>query len=264
MPIRRSNQKSVASRFSAAADSYDRHAGIQSRVASRLTGLLANRPVIKSILEIGCGTGLLTAKLAKKFPLAAICATDISKGMIVKSNARFKTSKRIKWITGDFRDLSGLGKFNLVTSSSSLHWITPLKTTFSKVSSLLGKDGTFAFSIMVKGTLAELHSARKKIAPAKTVKRQLLLGREVINLLGSSGLAVVESKRASYRAVFRSASCFLKSLHEQGVTSGPFASGRELLNRCELERLVSYYDEHYKCSGGVFATYQVLYVVAKK
>ncbi|MDD4870692.1 MAG: methyltransferase domain-containing protein [Kiritimatiellae bacterium] len=265
MPIRRYDQKSVASRFSAAADTYNRHADVQSKAASRLIRLIDNNPAIKSILEIGCGTGILTAKLAKKFPSARICATDISKGMILESKKQLKSQQNIKWITGDFRELPGLGRFDMVTSSSSLHWIPPLDTTFQKVQTLLKKNGIFAFSMMVKGTLAELHTARKRVVPSKRVSKQLPAQKEILNSLKRCGLKIIHKYNETCRVTFKSASCLLKSLHEQGVTGGPFASGKTPLNRSDLARLVSYYNTHYKCSGGsVFATHKVLYVVAKE
>jgi malonyl-CoA O-methyltransferase len=265
MPIRRYDQKSIAGRFSAAANTYNRHADVQSKAVSRLIRLLDRNPVIKSILEIGCGTGILTAELADKFSSAQIYATDISRGMILESQKQLKSQQNIKWIAGDFRELSGLGKFDMVISSSSLHWITPLDTTFKKVLTLLKKNGIFAFSMMIKGTLAELHAARKRVVPSKIVSRQLPAQEEVLNSLKRCGLKIIHKHSETCRVTFKSAAYLLKSLHEQGVTSGPFASGKTPLNRSELERLVSYYNTHYKNrSGGVFATHEIMYVVAEK
>jgi len=202
MPIRRYDQKSVASRFSAAANTYNRHAGVQSKAVSRLIRLLDHKSAVKSILEIGCGTGILTAKLADKFSLAQIYATDISRGMILESQKQLKSRQKIKWIVGDFRELSGLGKFNMVISSSSLHWIVPLRTTFRKIYGLLEKGGTFAFSIMLKGTLVELHTARVKVAPSKKVIRQLPVQKEIMTYLKQCGLDIIHKQVEIYHCVF--------------------------------------------------------------
>lgn len=261
---RMSTQKAIAGRFSAAAGTYNRHATIQSRVASGLINFTGRKCKPSAILEIGCGTGILTTRLLTTFPGATIHATDISEGMIREAEKRTATSKRVKWLAGDFRDMKTPAKFDLVVSSSTLHWITPLKKTFRKAGNLMRKDGVIAFSMMLNGTLAELHATRAKIAPGKKAAMQLPACREVLALLKQRGFRKIRHRLTTYICRFPSASRLLKSLHEQGVTSGPFASGAMPLNRSELERLVSHYDKHYKCRGGVSATYKVLYVVAEK
>mgnify|MGYP001592734018 CR=1 FL=1 len=264
MPTDKGDQQTVAGRFSAAAGTYNRHAIAQSSAASNLMKLLPRRHAVRSILEIGCGTGILTAKLAKRFPSAGIHAADISREMILEAKKRLVGSRTIKWIARDFRELRLKPGFDLITSSSSLHWITPLDRTFRKASRLLKKDGLLVFSMMAKGTLAELHESRRRIAPAKKPTKQLPRVSDVLNNLKDAGLDVCFQSRKTYRATFKSAANLLKSLHEQGVTGGHFASGSKQLNRGELERLVSYYDRHYKCPGGIVASYEVLYVAAKK
>ena len=256
--------KSIASRFSAAAGTYDNHAGVQARVASQLTALLGTDRPVGSILEVGCGTGLLTKKLARIFPSAQICATDISSKMIFNAQKHFRSKKSILWIAGDFREVLDLGRFDLIVSSSALHWITPLEKTFRKISSHLKKNGLLVFGIMLKGTLAELHEARRNTVPAKAVQKELPPEKEVLNALKAARLQIVRKQRATYRDFFRSGAHCLKSLHEQGVTGGPFSSGRTPLTRSELTELVSYYDKNYKCVDGVYATYNVLYIVAEK
>ncbi|KAG1488230.1 hypothetical protein G6F52_013994 [Rhizopus delemar] len=57
----------VAARFGAAAHRYEAHAPIQRITAARLAGDIARLrlPPRPRILEIGCGTGLLTQALAR-------------------------------------------------------------------------------------------------------------------------------------------------------------------------------------------------------
>jgi len=257
------DQKSIATRFSAAAGTYNRHSSIQSQAASFLLKLLVPAHEVSAILEIGCGTGILTKRLVKKYPAAAICATDISEAMTASARKQLGGNRHIQWLTGDFNELEIPCKVDLAVSSSSLHWITPLELTFRKIAGILKDGGTFAFSIMVKGTLGELHNTRKKAAPDKPVSRQLPTQKQVMDLLRLAGFRTVRKRLETSRAVFRSTASLLKSLHEQGVTSGSLASSGRLLNRRELVSLVSSYDNHYKSRrGGVFATYKILYVVA--
>jgi hypothetical protein len=116
---------------------------------------------------------------------------------------------------------------------------------------------------MLRSTLAELHSARAKAAPDKKIRYHLPSAGEVAEALRKSGFRVVSRNKELQRQRFPSASALLKSIHEQGVTGGPF-TGRKGLTRSELEQLASCYDTHYKCAGGVFATYETMYVVARR
>ncbi|NBV41451.1 methyltransferase domain-containing protein [bacterium] len=71
----------IRSEFSDAARSYDQYAVVQSYVFDTLTSLIVdNQP--RRILDIGCGTGLHTARLAARFPDAEITAIDMSDQMI--------------------------------------------------------------------------------------------------------------------------------------------------------------------------------------
>jgi len=262
--VSKAYSKSVTSRFSSAAATYNRHANVQLKTAARLMSILQKTRDVQSILEIGCGTGILTKMLSQKFPAAAIDATDISSGMILQSQKHLKAWKNIRWITGDFREMRNSGKYDLVISSSALHWITPLDKTLRMINDLLDRDGILAFGIMLRGTLAELHRARKETAPRKAVQQQLPTRMKVASLLEKTGFRIIKMHNKKYRPVFRSAALLLKSLHEQGVTGGPFTARRKHLTRGELAQLVFYYDKHCNCRGGVFATYEVLHVLARK
>ena len=65
--------------FDRAATTYDAHASVQNRLALELAARIDDEPA--SILELGCGTGTLTAHLRARFPAAEIVAVDFSPAM---------------------------------------------------------------------------------------------------------------------------------------------------------------------------------------
>ena len=83
-------------------------------------------------------------------------------------------------------------------------------------------------------------------------------------LLRRQGLRTRISRREIFRVRYGSTNGFLRSLNRQGVT-GVSNSGCKLLTRTELRKLIGYYDRRFEApAGGVFATYSILYVTARK
>ncbi len=80
----------VAARFGAAARRYEDHAPVQRITAERLADDIALLPLPRHprILEIGCGTGLLTRALARRIGPADWTVTDISPGMLAAAQSR--------------------------------------------------------------------------------------------------------------------------------------------------------------------------------
>ncbi|MFH0880119.1 MAG: hypothetical protein V2A34_10440, partial [Lentisphaerota bacterium] len=66
----RSHILSVHHRFSAAAETYEQQARIQAGAAQKLMQIARSIPHPSQILDMGCGTGLLTRLLLTRYPEA--------------------------------------------------------------------------------------------------------------------------------------------------------------------------------------------------
>ncbi|MCA9387229.1 class I SAM-dependent methyltransferase [Candidatus Dojkabacteria bacterium] len=66
----------------------------------------------KSMVDIGCGAGLLTLKLKKALKIENVTGVDLSKHMILHAQ-NLDNSNSIKWINNDFRSLMNLQEFDL-------------------------------------------------------------------------------------------------------------------------------------------------------
>lgn len=258
-------------RFCAAADTYHRRANIQRRVAKKLMALIASpkselsRPAsFARILEIGCGTGVMTKMLANAFPSARIDAVDVSRAMIINARRHLAGNRRINLIAADARCLPENEKYPLIMSNCSLHWITPLQIIIKKLGGMLEPGGILAFDVMLRGTFAELNSVRKKIAPHKPPRVTLPNKIDVLGAIRKACLTICADKMEIILLEYSSASEMLKQLHEQGVTGGNNLRGKHLLTRSELDRLMAGYSKNYKSGNKVFASYRVFYCVAVK
>ncbi len=255
--------RAVSARFSASAGTYDGSATVQFVAAEKVMELLAETNPPKRILEIGCGTGLLTRMLVDRFPDAAIEGVDIADSLVAAARTSFEGNSNVHLYTADGRTMRESRTFGLVVSSSSLHWMPPLKKTFEKLAACLVPGGKLVFSMMVDGTLAELRESRLRVAAHKTATERLPSTEEVMLTLADVGFKSCFEERHAVRAHYESATEFLYSIHNVGVTGGPISAHKKPLNRSELGALVSNYGKNYTDDDGVFATYQLLCVVAE-
>ncbi len=93
-----------------------------------------------AVLEIGCGTGQLTADLAgRAFNLTAI---DISPAMIeaARSNVADPTTR---FQVTSFEDFPGSGHVDLIVAATAFHWVDPA-IGLAKAARLLRPDGWLA------------------------------------------------------------------------------------------------------------------------
>ena len=254
----------IAARFSAAASTYHASATIQRSVAERLSAMLAGEETADRILEIGCGTGLLTAHLCRLFPRARIDALDMAGGMVAQCRARLADASGLSCHVADLNNFSAEVPYPLIVSSSTLHWMDPIEDVMDTLAGLLTGRGRLVFALMVRGTLAELFAARQRTVPHKPPARQLPTMLTVRAALAQAGLSIEEEHEESRRQAYASAGDLLRQLHDQGLTGGPLARSGRLLNRTDLRCLVRDYETYYRAGDGVYASYQMAYFRARK
>jgi len=121
------------------------HGDFQSLIATTLRDRLgkANRP---RILEVGCGTGFTTEKVAAIFPEAKIIATDNDCGMLAVAIERLRGFKNVEPMEVDIFDIIddfSPGDFDAVVSGYCAHNLTPFwrAMLFQKIGRVVKKGG---------------------------------------------------------------------------------------------------------------------------
>jgi len=253
----------IEKRFSAAAETYDRHARPQQALAQSVVAMLPEM-YPEQILELGSGTGQLTGLLTERFPEVLIDAVDVAEKMVEHSRLKFAKLPHIRWIVGDAQTFRGADRYPLIASSSALHWVTDLKAACENIYECLEPDGTFALGMMLHGTLKELHALRREIAPEKTPLLTLPTYEKTAACLQAAGFRLQRRMHSEEEIIYEDARTFLKAIHEQGVTGGKVSAGNAPLNRTELSQIAAGYEEAYACDDGVFATYETATFLLKK
>ncbi|KAL8904031.1 MAG: hypothetical protein Q9171_007194 [Xanthocarpia ochracea] len=118
------------------------------------------------VLDLGCGDGVLTAKL--KETCASATGVDASANLITAAKKVYSTKAGLSWHVQDCRYLDRWvgfqeGAYTKVFSNAALHWILRDPSTrtsvLQDVYAILRPGGTFAFEMGGKGNVGEVHAA---------------------------------------------------------------------------------------------------------
>jgi malonyl-CoA O-methyltransferase len=167
------NTHLVKKNFSKSATTYDAFAHVQRFACENLTqfiGRSCDAPLAGPIIEIGCGTGLLSEQLVKLFPDKPISFLDISENMIAQTRSKLKwrlncKSPDLTFLITDaetfFNSTGTLGctpKYSLIVSSFTFQWFTELENTIGKLIEHLDVGGHLIFSTPAAGSFSEWKS----------------------------------------------------------------------------------------------------------
>jgi len=244
----------VQRNFNRGALTYDQYAGIQKETAAELMGMLTRSGRrYHRILEIGCGTGILTELLAREYPRARILAFDIAPEMVRAAQTKLNNYQGITYLVADGENLQLAGQvsFDLIVSNMVFQWFTGYLRPFALYYKALAEGGDFIFNTLGKGTFAELYTCLNR--PEPFVDRKLL--GEVLVQAGYQENQVKESVKLEY---FVSSREFLRALKKIGAHNylvdglGTSGTGQEIF------KIINRYDERFRNEQGVPATYHCL------
>jgi len=82
-------------------------------------------PPSESILDLACGTGILTEQISKKFPNSKIVGIDLTESYLEEARKRLKSNRNISFVNQDAEKLNLDSKFDCITSSYIPKYCTP-------------------------------------------------------------------------------------------------------------------------------------------
>jgi trans-aconitate methyltransferase len=101
------------------------------------------------ILDLGCGDGALTARLAELVPEGMVLGIDASHGMIDTASSRERSNLRFRRL--DINEMAFEGQFDLVFSNAALHWVKDHKSLLQNVYRALRPGGRIRFNFAGNG-----------------------------------------------------------------------------------------------------------------
>jgi malonyl-CoA O-methyltransferase len=151
------DKDALAQQFSAAAERYDVWAKAQAEIAARLMQHIPAELSPALIVDLGCGTGLLSAHLLERYAAASLVGIDLAGGMVnhccnsfQAETTRAATSAlqpRARFVLGDVEDRASLvPQAGLVASSCVAQWFADLPATVCMWAKALAPAGAMAFA----------------------------------------------------------------------------------------------------------------------
>jgi len=289
-PLPAVDKSALALQFSGAAGSYDSWATAQAEIATELVRRIPagwNGAPAPLIVELGCGTGLLTAHLLQRFSSAHLSGIDIACGMVEHCRRQFAAEPRARFRVGDVEDICTLagtsqllpaqdasaprasGSFaapqcaSLIASSCVAQWFNDVPATLRLWSRALAPGGLMAFACLLRGSFCELEEAYWEATKTRFCGLPLPGAAATPDFFRAAGLRlrlVDEDRVVAHYASSRDA---LRSFREIGaVFEGQ--PGHRPLGATELRRLLAHYDRHRTPTGVVPVTHCVQYIVAER
>lgn len=140
---------------------YDgRHSFVWKQSAD-LVDMLDPKPG-ERVLDLGCGTGHLTAELAARG--AEVTGIDASPSMVAQARQNFP---KLKFVLGDARAMEFAEPFDAVFSNAALHWMAEPARVAAGVARALKPGGRFVFEMGAKGNIGRILKALRAVMPEK-------------------------------------------------------------------------------------------------
>lgn len=117
--ITESPKELVKQFFSNNAQSYEKVANLTTfgRDSHWKEEIIKRIPECSSILDLACGTGILTFQIAEKFPDAKITAIDLTEGYLKIAKDKLKPCHKISFLHHDAEKINLDNTFDCITSS---------------------------------------------------------------------------------------------------------------------------------------------------
>src|SRR3712207_2506819 len=129
-------------------NSYEENAIVQKKVAQNLAQFFTEIPHSpKTILEIGCGTGIFSREILKYFPNTNLSLTDI-----FDTSSFFTEVPYQKFIVHNAETMP-LESYDIITSSGCFQWFHDLQSFLKKLSA---KTDCLIFSMFLEDNLKEI------------------------------------------------------------------------------------------------------------
>jgi malonyl-ACP O-methyltransferase BioC len=235
--------------------SYERYSKVQARSFQDMLDCLSGKESPRSIVDIGCGTGARTKEWADRFPHATVIGIDLDLEKIESAQRKYPG---IQFVNASIFECKVADTYDLIVSNASVQWMSPLEKALETIWTMLKKEGCFIASVFGPHTFNELDTVLNLLEKTVEFPSRSFPSRDVLKNYMTALGGTYTIKNIIYRYKFDSLWELLKSI-QKTQTSGRHKGG--LWTPGFLEKAEALYTKLY---GGIYATYDVMVLHAKK
>lgn len=250
--------------FNRAADTYDEVAVLQREVGERLIerlDLIKINPQV--ILDVGCGTGDTTLRLAGCYKAAKLIGLDFAGNMLKQT--RNKLSWRQRFFARQFSflcaDAESLpvadNSVDFIFSNLALQWCNNLPDTFREFYRVLKPEGLLMFSSFGPDTLKELKESWRAADASEHVHAFIDM-HHVGDALLRSGFSDPVMDMEYFTLTYENILQLMRELKYLGAHNVSSQRNRNLTGKSKIKMMSDHY-EKYRKDGKLPATYEVVY-----
>lgn len=254
------DRKLLRRAFERSATSYDRAAVVQREIGARLFERLDSIRLQPSVVvDVGCGTGAITAMLLKKYRRARVVGLELAPTLVVAAR------KRVPWLRtlhGAVAEPEALplasASCDLIFSNLTLQWCVDLERAFAEFRRVLKPGGALLFSTLGPDTLIELRRSWLAADRHNHVNAFLDMhdvGDALVRARLAEPVMDVERLTLTYPEV-DSLMRDLKALGASNVTAG---RARNLTGKGRLHAMRAAYEQFRRADGLLPVTCEVVY-----
>jgi len=251
----------VRKSFDRAADTYDASALLQKEVAKRLVERLDYiRLEPNYVLDLGCGTGNVTAPMLKRYPKAQIIALDLSLNMLKKTKKHGGWfSKKPCCVCADAERLPlKEDSIDLLISSLMLQWSNDLGDVFNGFRQVIAPNGLLMFTTFGPDTLREIRESWAKVDNQPHTS-QFADMHDIGDALLKAGFSNPVMDMEMITTTYGSVRELMKDIKNIGASNATAGRSKGLMGKQRLGDFEEAY-EAFKNDEGLYpATWEVIY-----
>ncbi|HQS37619.1 MAG: malonyl-[acyl-carrier protein] O-methyltransferase BioC [Methylotenera sp. 17-45-7] len=259
--------------FGRAAETYDAAAILQKLVReemlSRLDLVKLNPQVI---LDAGCGTGLASHALQKRYAKSQVVSLDFAYPMLQKTRstrAQAGLTAQLKSLFGGAKqnllcaDIESLplasGSVGMVWSNLAIQWCNDLDAALTEFHRVLQPESLLMFSTFGPDTLRELRTATDAASGnSYTSVSRFIDMHDIGDALVRAGFSAPVLDVERFTLTYDDVKSVMRDLKSIGAHNATDGRARGLMGKTYFAKLEQYY-EQFRQAGKLPATFEVVY-----
>ena len=205
--------------FNNAHASYDNHCMLQKHIGTKLIQQMLSvqhKHPVPRIIDLGCGTGLVTQQLVDAMPFSELHAVDFAPNPLALARIRLNQPNIHVYEHNFDEKLAHHLPFDIAFANMSLHWSTNLENTLNALRTQLSRHSLLCLSIPLLGSLHEL-------TPDFSINA-FIPADAFINTLAESGFDLLVTRNETIKLHFQNGLSALKSFKLIGANATARAS----------------------------------------